>query len=124
MQDDAREAQCVGAVELARERRDRAPAKVGIGRSQVDEVAGVRHDRLDAELGGVGTEGVHLVRRERSGTPLAGGLREDLQRVTAGGVRALDGARQAAGDRHVGAEAGHGLLLYPACRPGVGSRAP
>ena len=35
MQDDAREAQCVGAVELARERRDRAPAQVGIGRSQV-----------------------------------------------------------------------------------------
>jgi hypothetical protein len=53
----------------------------------------VRDDRVNAALGDAAAEQHDLVVRQRAGAPLAGGLREDLQRLALRGDRAIDRAR-------------------------------
>ena len=73
-------------------------------RRQVDQVAGVGDDRRDAGPLDEPAEGANLFRWKRTAAPLAGVLREDLQRLASVDDRAFDRARQPARDRHVGAE--------------------
>ena len=76
----------------------------------VDQIAVVRDDRLDAGLGDAPAEQRDLVGRQRPRPPLPRRLGEDLQRLAPRRHGAIDGARQAAGDRQMGAEPRHQLV--------------
>ena len=77
MQHDSVDAQSLGAIELVDHGRDRFPVNLRICRGQVDEIRGVREQRLDGALRGEGCAvlvGEHLslplnrvLRPQRSG---------------------------------------------------------
>jgi hypothetical protein len=103
--DDAEQAQRVGALELVEEGVERLLAQLREGRRQVDQVTRVRHDGRDAGLVEAAAERSDVGRIERLSAPLAAVLAEYLQRLTAVHDGALDGVRDAAGDRHMRADA-------------------
>ena len=88
--------------------------------SDVDQIAVVRDDRVDAGLGDPPPEQHDLVLGQHAGTPLADRLGEDLQRLAARRDGAIDGARQTAGDGQMGAEPRH---QSPKTSPRTGRRA-
>lgn len=106
VQHDAEQPERLGPIDLVGQRRARGGSQGGVGRREVDQVARVRDD--GAEAGGVErpAEGVDLGARQHGRPPLIRVAREDLKRVAAGVDGPGDAPRDAAGDRHVGAEAG------------------
>jgi hypothetical protein len=107
MQHEPGQPQRLGACVLLFERGLRLRAQRRCGSGKVDEIAVVRHHRLDTALRDAAAEQDDLVGRQRPGAPLARGLGEDLQRFAAAGDSAIDGTRQATGDREMSPEAGH-----------------
>ena len=101
----------LGAIQLVAERVDRLPPQRRIGRGQIDQVAVVRDDRADPRLPDPPAEERDLLGRQFPRAPLAGRLREDLQRLTAAGLGAVDRARQSARDRQMGTESRHGSIV-------------
>jgi len=111
---DTEQAERFRAIELVDERGHRLFAQDGKGRGEVDQVAGVRHHRRDAALFDALAEQPHFGSVERLAAPLTRILGEDLQRFAAVHDGALDGLRDAARDRHVGADAQHSINIMAA----------
>ena len=65
----------------------------------------MRHDGLDASLIHASPKAPHLRRIERRALPAIRVLRENLKRLAAVTLSAVDGVRHAARDRHVGTDA-------------------
>jgi hypothetical protein len=107
VEDDAVEAERVGAGELVDERGHRLLAQRRIGRRDVDQVAGVRHDRMQAVFGDQRPEAIDFGRFEWPSAPLVRVPGEYLEGFAAVQGRALDRARHAAGGRHVGTDPRH-----------------
>ena len=101
VQDDAEQAERFGAIDLVAHRLDRHPAQRRQRGGEVDQVAAVRHDGVDAGRRHLRPELADLVGRQRAAAPLARVLGEDLQRLAAVRHGALHGPRQPAGHRHV-----------------------
>ena len=74
MNDDAEQAERVGAIELVDERRDRLLAQHRERRGEVDQVAGVRDDGRDARLVDAPAEKPDFGAVERLAAPLVGVL--------------------------------------------------
>ena len=110
MNDDAAQAERVGPIELVDECGDRLFAQGGCGGGQIDEITGVRHDRREtADLGRI-AERTDLLVGQRLRAPLVGVLGEDLQRFAPVQRRTGDGLGDAAGHRHVRADAHAGRV--------------
>ena len=101
------EAKQFRAVQFFAKSRDRLRSQRRGGRGDIDQVTVMRDDRRNPGLLQPSPEQRHLVTGQIASTPLTSGLREDLQRVAPAGFRAVDRARQPAGDRHVGPEEWH-----------------
>ena len=82
-----------GAIELLAERGDRLRAQRRLGGGEVDQVAVVRDDRLDAGLLDPRAEQRDLVGWQRPRPPLPHRLGEDLQRLAPRSPRARSTAR-------------------------------
>ncbi len=104
MNDDAKQAERLGAIDLVHERGDRLFAQDRERRRQVDQVARVRDDGRDAGLLDALAEQPDFSVLERLAAPLVRVLREDLQRLASVHDRAIDGLRDAARDGHVRAD--------------------
>ena len=102
MQHHAEQAERLGAIELVAHRLERLAAERGVAGGEIDQIAAVRHHWRDARRLDASAELADFLRRQRPAAPLAGILREDLQRLAAMDDGALDRPRQTAGDRHVG----------------------
>ena len=72
--------------------------------AEVDEVAGVGHDRAEAITEGVAVEGLHFFLRQRLGEPLHVVLHEDLHGRAPDPDAPIDGGGDAPNGRHMGAE--------------------
>src|SRR5439155_382651 len=110
--DDAGEIQPLRALELVGE-GVHGPAPGGvIRRAEIDQVARVGEDVADARLPARRVKGADLRVRHRPGVPLALVPQEELHSAAVERPSALEGAVEAARDRHVGAELvgrpGHG----------------
>ncbi len=105
--DDAKQAKRRGAIDLIHECRDRLLAEERERRGEVDQVTGVRDDRLDAGLLDAAAEQPDFGGVERLAAPLVSVLGEDLQRLASVHDGALDGFRDAARDGHVRADSKH-----------------
>ena len=112
MNDDAQQAKDPGAIQLVDERRDRLRPKRRDRRREVDQVARVRHDRLDAGLVHTRSKPANLDRVERRRLPAVRVLAEDLERFAAVQLGAIDRFRHAACHRHVRADAKHSCPVY------------
>ena len=110
MQHDAEQAERFGAIHLVAHRVDRLLPQAGERRGEIDEIAAVREDGRNPGRRHFHPEFADFPARQRPAAPLAGVLREDLQRVAAVRDGPLDRARQAAGHRHVSAQTRHDLL--------------
>ena len=90
---------------------------------EVDQIAVVRDDRVDAGLVDAPPEQRDLVLGQDAGAPLAGGLGEDLQRLAARarprGRRRAAGRRRSTGGRRAAASVAEDLGREPvdAARP-------
>src|SRR5665213_4092634 len=82
-------------------------------RAEVDEEAGVDHQRMDVELFTEGVELLYVDSLHRTGLPGAGAGAEYLQGVSADFDGAVDGGPDTAAGAHMGADAlfGHSHLL-------------
>src|SRR5439155_1454642 len=110
--DDAGEIQPLRTLELVGE-GVHGPAPRGVvRRAEVDQVARVGEDVADARLPARRVKGADLRVRHRPGVPLALVPQEELHGAAVERPSALEGAVEAARDRHVGAELvarpGHG----------------
>src|SRR5215813_4553674 len=83
MDDDAREAKRLGALELVGEGVDRLRPERRVRVAEVDEIARVREDVTDRVSPARGPELADLVRRERLRRPLPLIFQEDLDRAAA-----------------------------------------
>src|SRR3989442_1357234 len=102
--DDAGEIQPLRALELVGE-GVHGPAPRGVvRRAEVDQVARVGEDVADARLPARRVKGADLRVRHRPGVPLALVPQEELHGAAVERPSALEGAVEAARDRHVGAE--------------------
>jgi hypothetical protein len=108
VQDHAEQPKRFGPIELVAHRLERLAAQPRVRGGQVNQVAGVRHDRCNARRLHGRAELADFLRRQHASAPLARVLGEDLQRLTAVHDRPLYRTRQSAGDRHMGSEARHG----------------
>src|SRR5207253_4719013 len=121
MEDDAREAERLRALELVGERGHRLGPQGRIRISQVDEVARMGEDVSDrCRTTGCG-ERPRFIRREGLGRPLSLVFQEDLDRAAAELAPALEGQMQPTRDGYVSADlvpawshGGHGSTLYSA----------
>src|SRR5262249_61893188 len=104
MDDDAREAKRLGALELVGEGVDRLRPERRVRVAEVDEIARVREDVTDRVSPARGPELADLVRRERLRRPLPLIFQEDLDRAAAQLATALEGEEEPARDRHVRAD--------------------
>ena len=99
--DHAAQAERLGAIQFVDEGRDRLLTELRQGRGEIDQVAGVRHDRRQAGLVDALTKPDDFVRVDRLSEPLVRVLAEDLQGLAAMNDSAIDRLRNPAGDRHV-----------------------
>ena len=104
MDDHAREAERLAALELVGERVDRLRPGGGVRAGQIDEVARVGEDAPDAGLPSCRPERPDRLVVERTRRPLALVFQEDLDGAAAHLAPALERQVQAAGDRHVGSD--------------------
>src|SRR3989442_15432234 len=104
MNDDAREAEGLGALELVREGIHGLPPLAGIEGRQVDQIARVRKHVADRRRAPGDGEVADLVGAERAGRPLALVLEKDLHGTALQRSAALQRAIEAAADRHVRAD--------------------
>lgn len=102
--DDKRYAKSVGTPHFVHHRREGTP---GIRCREVDEVGTVGEDRNRP----LGAKPLHLVDGVRLTGPLHLVFQKDLDGLAAGGRAAFERAIHAAGNAHVGAELGHGLIF-------------
>jgi len=100
-------ADALGYTQFFAQRGNRLHPQRWRGGGNIDQVAVVRDDRLNAGLLDTSSEADHFVARQFPRAPLSGGLGEDLQGVAARGVSTINRPRQPAGDRHVGSETRH-----------------
>jgi hypothetical protein len=96
-----------GAIQFLAKSRNRLRPQGRRGGGDVDQITVVRNDRGNPGLFQSSSEQRHFVTRQISSAPLAGRFRENLQRVAPAGLRAIDGTRKAAGNRHVRPEKWH-----------------
>ena len=109
VQDDAKQTERLGAIDLIHECRDRLLAQDGERRREIDQVTRVRDDRGDDGLLDAAAEQSDFGGVERLAAPLARVLGEDLQRLAFVHDRALDGLGDAARDGHVRADSHESL---------------
>ena len=101
MEHDAEQTQRFGAVDLVGHRLERLTPQRRIGGREVDQVAGMRYDRVEAGRLDLRAKLANLRRGDLAAAPLVRVLAEDLKRFAAMDDGALDRARQSSGDRHV-----------------------
>ena len=104
MQDEKRQFKLVRSDQFLRERANRVGVELRIGGRQVDQVIRVREGRLKFGALGVIEKRGDLFAQQRPGEPLHVVLHENLHRRAIDRARSLDGAMDAAADRHVSAE--------------------
>ena len=92
------EAKRLRAIQFHGQRSDRLLAQHGVRGGQVDQVAVVGDDGMEALLADPGSKERDFIGRQRPRPPLADGFRENLQRLATRGCRAIHGPRQAASD--------------------------
>ena len=108
MHDEPVESERFRAVEFVAERlRSNASRSDRFGGREVDQVTIVRDHRSDAGLPHATLEERDFLGRQFARAPLSGRLRENLQCRAAAGFGAVDGARQSAGNREMGAQSRH-----------------
>ena len=105
MEHDSDQSERIRPPKLLDQRIDRALSQRGVRGGQIDEVARVRHDRAHIGVIGLLTELLNLCVREGARLPPVRCCGKDLNRLTAGGHRAIDGPAETAGNRHVGVQA-------------------
>jgi hypothetical protein len=105
MNDHSKEAERIGAIELVDECGDRLLAQYRERRGEIDQITGVRDRRVDAGLLDACTKRVDVGPIERFPAPLVRVFREDLQRLTPVYDGPIHCLCNAAGDRHVRADA-------------------
>src|SRR6478609_3571174 len=81
MQHDTEKTQRFGAIDLVSHRGARLRAQRVSGACKVDQIAGVRHDSLETGGRHAGAGLRNFLRRDRTPSPLAGVLREYLERI-------------------------------------------
>src|SRR4051812_19807226 len=93
-------------------------------RGEVDQIAAVRDNRMEARTPHRGPEFVDFFTRQHPAAPLVRVLGEDLEGIASMEDRPRYGARHPAGDRHMGAEprAGHGPSRSCTTAPAASSR--
>jgi hypothetical protein len=101
------EAEPLGAIDFLSERLQRLPAQRRRRRRYVYEIAVVRNDRANAGFGYSPAKEDDFIVGQRSRAPLAGRLREDLQRLASRGDSAIDGPGQATRNGEMRAESRH-----------------
>ena len=99
--DDPEQAKGVSTIEFVDEGRERRRAESGRRSRQVDQIAGVRHDRRDAGLRNAAAEPPNIDWIDRFAEQLARVLGEQLQRLAAVQQRPFDGIGHATGHGHV-----------------------
>jgi len=107
MEHDAHQAQRFGTIQLVAHRFEGLAPVRPVGAREIDEVARMREDRSKTSRLDPRPELTDLGGWHETSPPLAGVLREDLERVATVGERALDRSRESARDRHVSAEPRH-----------------
>jgi len=122
MNDDAEQAQRLGAIDLVDEGCDRLLAQRRECRGEIDQVAGVRDHGCDSRLLDALPESLDFAAVQGLTKPLIRVLREDLQGLASVDDRALDGLRDAAGNGHVRADSKHSINIITACEPLFSSR--
>jgi hypothetical protein len=91
MQNHAQQAECLGTIDFIGHRSDRLTPQQLVGGRQVDEIAGVRHNRTNPACRQTGAELPNLFGRHEAAAPLVGVLGEDLKGATTMRDRTVDG---------------------------------
>ena len=124
MEDNPQQSERMRAIDLVHERVDRLLSQHRRGRCEVDQIAGVRDRGPDACFLDPCAKSAHLSWVKWRRLPTVCVLGEDLERLAAVNDCAIDGPLDAAGHRHVRADAQHQRLAPNIPKPTVADKRP
>ena len=104
MYDERSDSESITTLELVGQSRPRLAQVVGVGGSQVDQIAGVGHQRAYSTLLVTLSELLQIGLIEGFPLPLTGILDKHLDRIATEIYAAIDSAAHAASDRDMGTE--------------------